>query len=155
VFPLAPRILQISVSPGGVPKTPIARAEVGPLGIVGDGHRFRLHGGREKALLILASEVIDTLRAEGWPVFYGALGENLTTEGLDYRNWRAGQRFRIGEVLLELTTPREPCRTLNPYGSGIQKRLLESWGESGFYAAVLVGGILTPKAIIESVEPVS
>jgi MOSC domain-containing protein YiiM len=152
---LAPRILQINISPGGVPKTPIARAEVGPLGIVGDGHRFRLHGGPEKALLILASEVIDTLRTEGWPVFYGALGENLTTEGLDYRNWRAGQRFRIGEVLLELTTPREPCRTLNPYGRGIERRLREKPAEGGFYAAVLVGGILTPEAIIESVEPVS
>jgi MOSC domain-containing protein YiiM len=152
---LAPRILQISISPGGVPKTPLARAEVGPLGIVGDGHRFRQHGGREKALLILASEVIVTLRAEGWPLFYGALGENLTTAGLDHRNWRAGQRFRIGEVLLELTTPREPCRTLNPYGPGIQKRLRAKWGEGGFYAAVLVGGILTAEAIIEVVEPVS
>ncbi len=155
MFRLTPRILQISVSAGGVPKTPVARAEVGPLGIVGDGHRFRLHGGRDKALLILASEAIDLLRAEGWPVFYGALGENLTTEGLDYRNWRTGQRFRIGEVLVELTTPREPCRTLNPYGRGIQRRLREKPGEGGFYAAVLVGGILTLKAIIESVEPVS
>ncbi len=152
---MAPRILQINISPGGVPKTPIARAEVGPLGIVGDGHRFRLHGGREKALLILASEVIDTLRAEGWPLFFGALGENLTTEGLDYRNWRTGQRFKIGQVLLELTTPREPCRTLNPYGRGMPRRLREKPGEAGFYAAVLVGGILTPEAIIESVEPVS
>jgi MOSC domain-containing protein YiiM len=152
---LAPRILQINISPGGVPKTPIARAEVGPLGIVGDGHRFRLHGGREKALLILAAEVIDTLRAEGWPLFFGALGENLTTEGLDYRNWRTGQRFKIGQVLLELTTPREPCRTLNPYGRGMPRRLREKPGEAGFYAAVLVGGILTPEAIIESVEPVS
>ncbi len=155
MFQLAPRILQINISPGGVPKTPIARAEVGPLGIVGDGHRFRLHGGREKALLILASEVIDTLRAEGWPLFFGALGENLTTEGLDYRNWRTGQRFKIGQVLLELTTPREPCRTLNPYGRGMPRRLREKPGEAGFYAAVLVGGILTPEAIIESVEPVS
>ncbi len=126
-----------------------------PLGILGDGHRFRLHGGPEKALLILASEVIDALRAEGWPVFYGALGENLTTQGLDYRNWRAGQRFRIGQVLVELTAPREPCRTLNPYGRGIQTRLRKNPGEAGFYATVLVGGILTPEAIIESVEPVS
>ncbi len=153
---MAPRILQISISPsGGVPKTAVSRAEVGPLGIVGDGHRFRLHGGRDKALLILASEAIHTLRAEGWPLFYGALGENLTTEGLDYRHWRASQRFRMGDVLIELTTPREPCRTLHPYGPGIQRRLREKPGEAGFYAAVLIGGILTPEAIIESVEPVS
>ncbi len=152
---MAPRLLQINISAGGIPKMAVARAEVGPLGIVGDGHRYRFHGGREKALLLLASEAIHTLCAEGWPLFYGALGENLTTAGLDHSRWQAGQRFRIGTVLLELTTPREPCRTLNPYGRGIQRRLRQNPGESGFYAAVLVGGILAPEAIIESVEPVS
>jgi MOSC domain-containing protein YiiM len=152
---LAARILQINISAGGVPKTAVARAAVGPLGIPGDGHRFRLHGGPGKALLLLASEVVHSLRAEGWPLFYGALGENLTTAGLDHRTWQQGLRFRMGEVLIELTTPREPCRTLNPYGRGIQKRLRQKWGESGFYAAVLTGGILTPNAIIEPVEPIS
>lgn len=150
------RILQINISPaGGVPKTPIAQAEVNSLGIVGDAHRFRLHGGPQKALLLLASEVIDTLCAEGWPLFYGALGENLTTRGLDHREWKSGQRFRAGEILLELTTPREPCKTLNPYGRGIQKRLLQKPGESGFYAAVLAGGTLASDAIIMAVERIS
>jgi len=149
------RILQINVSAGGVPKMPIAKAEVGTLGITGDGHRFRLHGGPDKAILLLASEVIDSLRAEGWPLYYGALGENLTTSGLDHRTWQTDQYFRSGDVLLQLTTPREPCRTLNPYGRGIQKRLRVHPGESGFYAAVLSGGTLLPDAIIERVERIS
>lgn len=149
------RILQINISAGGVPKTPITKAEVGTLGIAGDSHRFRLHGGPDKAILLLASEVIDALRAEGWPLYYGALGENLTTVGLDHRLWHTGQYFRSGDVLLQLTTPREPCRTLNPYGRGIQKRLRANPGESGFYAAVLSGGTLLPNAIIEGVERIS
>lgn len=149
------QILQINISAGGVPKTPIPRAEVGPLGIVGDGHRYRLHGGAQKALLLLASEVIDALCAEGWLLFYGALGENFTTRGLNHRTWQPGQRFRAGNLLIELTTPREPCKTLNPYGRGIQKRLLKNNGESGFYAAVLSAGTLTPDAIIEAVERIS
>ncbi len=146
------RIIQINVSPGGVPKTPVTGAEVGPLGIAGDGHRCRFHGGPQQALLLLASEVIDSLCAEGWPLFYGALGENLTTRGLNHAAWQTGQRFQCGDVVFELTTPREPCKTLNPYGRGIQKRLLQNHGESGYYAAVLRGGILTPDAIIEVVE---
>ena len=149
------RILQINTSAGGVPKAPIAKAEVGTLGIAGDGHRFRLHGGPDKAILLLASEVIDALRAEGWPLYYGALGENLTTAGLDHSLWQPGQYFRCADVLLQLTTPREPCRTLNPYGRGIQKRLRAHPGESGFYAAVLSGGTLLPDAIIERVERIS
>jgi MOSC domain-containing protein YiiM len=138
-----------------VPKTAVQRAEVGRLGIAGDAHRFRLHGGPDKAILLVASEVVEELRAEGWPVFYGALGENFTTRGLDHRAWRRGQRYRSGDVVIELTTAREPCRTLNPYGRGMQKRLREKPGESGYYAAVLAGGILLPDAIIEDVEPVS
>jgi MOSC domain-containing protein YiiM len=149
------RILQINVSPGGVPKTPVPEAKIGPLGIVGDDHRYRLHGGRQKALLLLAAEVVDALRAEGWPLFYGALGENLTTIGLNHGAWQTGQRFRCGEVLIELTTPRPPCKTLNPYGRGIQKRLQQKSGESGFYAAVLAGGNIVPDAIIEVVERIS
>jgi MOSC domain-containing protein YiiM len=150
------RIVQINISPqGGVPKTPIAQAEVGPLGILGDGHRYRLHGGPQKALLLIAAEAIDLLCQEGWPLFYGALGENLTTRGLDHRTWQPGQRFRCSGVLLELTTPREPCKTLNPYGRGVQQRLLQNPGERGFYAAVLTGGTLTPDAIIEAVERIS
>jgi MOSC domain-containing protein YiiM len=149
------RIVQINISPGGLPKRPIPKAQVGPLGIVGDGHRYRFHGGTQKALLLLASEVIDELTTEGWPLHYGALGENLTTRGLDHRLWRSGQHFRSGEVLFELTEPREPCKTLNPYGRGLQARLRQNPGESGFYAAVFVGGILAPDAIIEAVERIS
>ena len=149
-------IRQISLSVrGGVPKRPVRQAETGPLGIAGDGHRFRQHGGPDKALLLLASEVVDTLRDEGWPVYYGALGENLTTAGLDYSAWQSGQRFLCGDVLIELTTAREPCATLNRYGRGIQTRLKQKPGESGFYAAVLKGGIIIPGSIIELVERIS
>src|SRR5450755_3368456 len=68
------RVAQINTSKGGVPKTPIPIATVGALGIAGDEHRYKDHGGREKALLLMAAETIDALRAEGWPVYYGAPG---------------------------------------------------------------------------------
>lgn len=159
------RVIQINVSDGGVPKLPIDLAQITQAGIDGDTHRYAYHGGPEKALLLLAAEVIEDLRAEGWPVFYGALGENFTTIGLDHRLWRAGQRFRAGDVLLQLTTPRGPCSTLNPYGTGIQQRIYDSlvkardpssihWGESGFYARVLEPGGVHVNAIIEAVDPV-
>jgi MOSC domain-containing protein YiiM len=149
-------ILQINVSKGGVPKTPITEAQVGELGILGDGHRIRFHGGRDKALLLMAAEVIDALKSEGWPVFYGALGENLTTSRLEHNRWRPGQQFRCGgDVVIELTEPREPCATLNCYGKGIQRRLSRSPGEAGFYAAVANPGKLLPRDIIEIVERIS
>ena len=48
----------------------------------------QIHGGPRKAVLIVASEVVDELTARGYPLFYGALGENLTTSGLSIRDIR-------------------------------------------------------------------
>jgi MOSC domain-containing protein YiiM len=98
--------------------------------------------------------LIDALASEGFSVYYGALGENLCTKGLDHLKWRAGQRYRVGPALIELTEQRAPCSKLNPYGQGIQKRILQAGGESGFYAAVLEDGIIQAGDIIQMVDPV-
>jgi MOSC domain-containing protein YiiM len=159
-------ILQINVSPGGVPKTPVARAVAHELGLEGDDHHDKKHhGGPKRALLLIASEVIGELQAEGWPLFYGALGENLTTRGLDHSAWRCGQRFRAGTVELELTVPRGPCSNLHRYGAGIEARIYDKrvkaldpqsslWGLSGFYAAILKPGEVATDDIIELIDPV-
>jgi len=145
-------VLQINVSPGGVPKRPIPNGVVTPLGIAGDGHAHpQIHGGPRKAILLITSEGIDELREQGFPLYHGALGENLTTRGLSRRSVRVGQRYRIGEILIEITKVRAPCDTLNVYGPGIQKAIYDQevkagisasplWGLSGFYASILQGG---------------
>src|SRR5688500_7346174 len=116
------RILQINISEGGVPKRPILSGVITESGVRGDGHAHpEYHGGPGKALLLISSEMIDQLKAAGWPLFPGALGENLTTQGLDFSQLRTGQRFRIGDVFIELTRLRKPCATLDVYGAGIQK----------------------------------
>jgi MOSC domain-containing protein YiiM len=154
-------VVQVNISPGGVPKRPIASAHVGPLGVEGDDHAHpKYHGGPSKAVLLIASELIDQLAAEGFPVFYGALGENFTTRGLDPRQWRTGQRFRMpGGLILELTTVRVPCSTLDiyrhPNGRPIQQEIYDKvvkagdpsspkWALSGFYASVVQPGPVEP-----------
>jgi MOSC domain-containing protein YiiM len=133
-------VVQINVSPGGVPKWPVPAAQATALGLAGDKHLYKFHGGLSKALLLLPSEVVDTLRAEGFSVYYGALGENLTTQDLDHRTWQPGQRFQAGEVVLALTEERAPCKKLNLYGKGIQRRIYP--GDSGFYASVIQAGVI-------------
>jgi len=144
-------VMQVNVSNGGVPKLPVATATVGRLGIEGDKHIYRLHGGAEKALLMMPSELIDALAQEGFGVYYGALGENLTIRGLPQKEWRAGQRYRVGSVLIELTEMRAACGKLNRFGAGIQERIQ---GESGFYAAVLENGVIQAGDTIQLVDPV-
>jgi MOSC domain-containing protein YiiM len=148
-------VLQISVSPGGVPKRPIPAGVVTPLGIAGDGHAHpQIHGGPGKAILLITAEGIDELKEQGFALYSGALGENLTTRGLDRRSIRVGQRYRIGGILVEITKVRAPCETLNAY-PGIQKAIYDQevkagnpasplWGLSGFYASVLQAGAIRP-----------
>lgn len=158
-------VIQVSVSPGGLPKRPIREARVGPLGIEGDRHAHPLiHGGPHQALLIVCAEVIEELVGEGYPLFFGALGENITTRGLDRRTWRAGQRYRLGtEVIIELTKPRGPCKALDAYDERLKSVVWDGevkahnpksprWGMSGFYASVVSGGLLLPGAPITFLE---
>jgi MOSC domain-containing protein YiiM len=159
-------ILQVSISPGGIPKRPIAEAEVTPQGIRGDSWAHpQIHGGPNQALLLITSEGIGQLLALGYPVFPGALGENLTTLGLDRGQVRIGQRYRAGEVMLEITKMRQPCSTLDVYGSSIKRAIYDAqvkasdassprWGLAGFYARVLRSGFIRPKDIIELVDQV-
>jgi MOSC domain-containing protein YiiM len=148
-------VLQINVSPGGVPKRPIPDGVVTALGIAGDRHANpQVHGGPRQAILLITSEGIDELKEQGFPLYYGALGENLTTLGLNRRSVRVGQRYRIGDILLEITKVRAPCETLNAY-PGIQKAIYDQevkagnpasplWGLSGFYASILRAGTIHP-----------
>lgn len=145
-------IIQVSTSFGGLPKRSIAQGFVTPLGIEGDLHNHpQIHGGPRKAVLIIASEVIDELLARGYPLFYGALGENLTTRGLTMRDIRIGDEIQAGGALLEITQPRGPCTQLDVYGTTLKEELSDDrvragdytsprWGLSGFYVRVLSPG---------------
>jgi len=156
-------VLQINVSPGGIPKRPIPAGVVTTLGIAGDGHAHpQVHGGPRKAVLLITSEGLDELKEQGFPLYYGALGENLTIRGLNRRSVRVGQRYRIGDILIEITKVRAPCETLSVY-PGVQKAIYDQevkagnpasplWGLSGFYASVLQAGTIHPGDPIQLVD---
>jgi len=153
-------IVQINVSLGGIPKRPIASGMITARGLAGDACAHpQIHGGPAQAVLLLASETIEELIGRGYPLFYGALGENLTTRGLDRRQLRIGQQLRAGAALLELTKVRGPCGQLDIYGPAIQREIYDQkvragdpssprWGMSGFYARVLQPGAVRPDDII-------
>src|SRR5438876_444552 len=109
-------IVQVNTSLGGLPKRAIREGFIAPLGIEGDLHAHpEIHGGERKAILIIAAEVIEDLTARGYPLFFGALGENLTTRGLTIRDIRIGDQVRAGGAMLEITQPRGPCTQLDIY----------------------------------------
>jgi len=155
-------IIQVNLSPGGLPKTPIDLGSITALGVEGDLHNHpQFHGGPGKAILIIASEVIEELQSRGYPVFPGALGENLTTRGFDVHDVRIGDTLRAGGAMLEVTAARVPCSQLDVYGPTIKQEIYDKlvkagepssrrWGRSGWYCAVLQPGPVGPGDPIET-----
>lgn len=153
---MAGAIQQLSISKGGVPKYPVLAAEVCPIGIVGDIQKHtEFHGGPRQALLWITAEGLAELQAEGFPVYPGALGENVTTTGIDRRAIRLGQQWRMGAVIVEVTKPRRPCKQLDIYGPGIQAAVYDQrvkagdpasplWGLAGFYLSIVQLGAFAP-----------
>ena len=150
-------VAQINISPGGVPKTSIPVGKAHALGLEGDDHAHpQTHGGPRQALLFVAEEVLEELKARGYAVFPGALGENITTRGIDPNKLRIGQRWRVGpEVVVEITKVRAPCSAINVYGEGIANQIYDEsvkagdttsprYAVSGMYASVLLPGVIRP-----------
>jgi MOSC domain-containing protein YiiM len=140
-------IHQLSCSDGGVPKLPVAEAELTPTGLACDRQaHLRIHGGPQRALCLYSLEVIQALQAEGHPIYPGSAGENVTVAGLDWAKLAPGRRLALGdEVVIELTSYTTPCRSIRgSFGGGKFKRISqhEHAGESRLYARVIRTGKL-------------
>ncbi|MBK7878682.1 MAG: MOSC domain-containing protein [Planctomycetes bacterium] len=142
------RVLAVCLGPGGIPKHPVDSAEVVELGLVGDAHRFRFHGGAHRAVCLFSIEDYRALEADGVRATPpGAYGENLLTEGLDYARLAAGDRLRVGAVVeIELHDVREPCGTLKSVDARFPNLML---GRSGFVCRVVRGGSVRPGDAVE------
>jgi len=72
-----------------------------------------VHGGPDKAVYAYAIEDVRFWESElARSLELAAVGENLTTEGLDVTNAVIGTRWEIGSTELEVSEPRAPCSKL-------------------------------------------
>ena len=110
-------VASVNVSfPGGVPKGPIARTTIGRLGLAGDGQRTRppTHGGTEKAVCLFSLEQIARVNADGHDLYPGAIGENITTRGIDLLGLPKGTRLHLGrDAIVEVTETGSSLRANN------------------------------------------
>lgn len=118
-------------------------------GLTGDEQANRnVHGGIDKAVYAYphehyafwqAQRHAHLQRDEALP--YGSFAENLTINGmLEDQVW-IGDQLRMGEVLLEVTEPREPCFKFNiRMGFSKASKLMLHEGRTGFYLKVLQEG---------------
>ncbi len=123
----------------GIAKSPVGgRVAARRLNLDGDRQAdLQNHGGQLKALYAYAFERYPFWRELlGRDLPMGALGENLTLEGLTEAVC-SGDRFRIGTAEFVVTIPREPCFKLAALQgtNAVVKAMLQS-GYCGFYLAV-------------------
>jgi MOSC domain-containing protein YiiM len=152
------RVLQVNVSPGGVPKQPVERAWIGRFGVEGDRQRHdTVHGGPHRAVALLGIEAIERVQADGHPIYPGSVGENLTTVGIELSRLPVGTRLAIGQhAVLELSSAAGPCNLIaESFRGGKSGRIsiLTHPDDSRMYARTLVEGEVRPGDAIRVLPP--
>jgi len=138
----------------GIHKTPVGGpVVVAALGLQGDEQAdLSVHGGLDKAVYAYPAEHYDFWRDArqqagvadiDTQLAYGALGENLTLQGLLEADVWVGDVLRFTDCELRVTQPREPCYKFNAaMGFNMASKLMAKSGFCGFYLAVDVPGTI-------------
>jgi MOSC domain-containing protein YiiM len=131
---------------------------VAGLGVEGDAHlgekvQHLYHARKNpdapnlRQVHLMHEELFDELRACGFDVQPGAIGENVTTRGVDLLALPTGARLRLGaEAVIEVTGLRNPCRQIDAFAPGLTAAVLgrDSEGrlirKAGVMAIVIKGG---------------
>jgi MOSC domain-containing protein YiiM len=100
---------------------------------------------------LVHAELFDELRAVGFYVPPGRVGENVTTRGVDLLALPTGARLRLGDAaVVEVTGLRNPCTQLDGIQPGLMAATLERDArgglvrKAGVMGVVLVGGDVKP-----------
>ena len=130
------------------------------LGVEGDAHlgvtvkhRSRVRRDPSQPNLrqvhLIHGELIDALQSQGFAVSAGAIGENITTRGIDLLALPRGARLQIGATaIVAVTGLRNPCIQLDTFQPGLMAAVLgrDEQGnlvrKAGIMGIVLAGGIV-------------
>ena len=132
------------------------------LGVAGDAHhgvtvkhRSRVRKDPTQPNLrqvhLIHAELFDELRAKGFVVGAGQLGENVTTSGIDLLALPQGARLHLGDsAVVEITGLRNPCVQIDRFQPGLMAATLDKAADgslirkAGVMAIVLADGDVRP-----------
>jgi MOSC domain-containing protein YiiM len=129
----------------GIAKAPVAASTVfvDAANIEGDAQAdLSVHGGVDKAVYCYPADHWPWWeREKAFPCRPAAFGENLTVEGADETEVGIGDRFRWGDVVLEVSQPRAPCFKFAIFAKRPDApALMTVSGRSGWYFRVIQNG---------------
>ncbi|WP_375387501.1 MOSC domain-containing protein [uncultured Amnibacterium sp.] len=141
------------------------------LGVEGDAHagvtvQHRSRVARDpsqpnlRQVHLIHRELLDEVDEAGFTVPPGAMGENITTEGVDLLGLPTGTRLRLGaDAVVEVTGLRNPCLQIDGYEPGLLKRMVGRDADgnvvrlAGVMSVVLEGGEVRPGDRIDVLLP--
>ena len=130
----------------GTEKHPVSSIRViEDYGLEKDAHAGKWH----RQVSLLSYEIREQFKQEGGNVQDGAFGENLLVSGIDFRNYPVGTRFKIGDVILELTQLGKACHSHCAIYHQVGKCIMPQYG---VFTKVIVGGTIKVKDSVEVIE---
>lgn len=141
------------------------------LGVEGDAHcgatvQHRSRVARDptepnlRQVHLIHSELHAALRAQGFDLAPGEMGENITTAGIDLLGLSAGALLRIGaDAVIEITGLRNPCAQLDRFRPGLMAATIGRAADgslirkAGVMAIVRAGGSICPGDTITLTAP--
>lgn len=119
---------------------------VGKTNLSGDGQGdLEHHGGTEKAILGYSFENYSYWQNEqGFPqITPGGMGENFLMTNSNEKTISIGDTFQIGEAVVQVSQPRQPCwKPARRFKIKNLALLMQNTGKTGWYFRVLKEGLV-------------
>ena len=100
---------------------------------------------------LIHAELHDELRAKGFAVAPGEMGENVTTRGIDLLGLPLNARLHLGaSAVVEVKGLRNPCYQIDDFRQGMLKECLDTDADgnlirkAGIMGVVITGGLVRP-----------
>ncbi len=136
------------------------------LGVVGDAHqgetvKHRSRVARDptqpnlRQVHLIHAELFDALRAQGFDLAFGRVGENIVTRGIDLLGLAKGSLLRLGEAAeVRITGLRNPCAQLDGVQKGLMAATLDRDAEGNLVRKAGVMGIVVSGGKIRAGDPI-
>lgn len=163
------RIVAVSANPAhgfSKPNRAAIRLLAG-LGVEGDAHCGATVQHRSRVAVdptqpnlrqvhLVHAELFGELGAAGFEIAAGAIGENVTTAGLDLLALPRGTRLGLGaEAEIEVTGLRNPCAQLDDYRPGLTRAVLARDSEGNLVRKAGIMAIVTRAGLVRAGDPIT
>ena len=166
---MAAKVIAVACSPAHTMQKPVAESIrlLAGLGVEGDAHlgqtvKHRSRVARDpsqpnlRQVHLIHAELFDELRAAGFDIAPGEMGENVTTAELDILALPAGTRLRFGSAaVVELTGLRNPCGQLDRVRPGLMQATLDRGPDGKLIRKAGIMGVVIEGGEVRAGDPIT